>query len=170
LPAHLRPLRPADRAPLERLIRATDAFLEDEVAVAMELIDLGLELSAGKDHGYRFLVAEMDGEVVGYCCWGRTPCTQGTYDLYWVAVDARRQGHGVGRDLMRGAEAAARDEGGRQMFVETASKPSYAATRAFYDRIGYLEVARVPDFYAPGDDKVIYRYDLCQAQFRSPTP
>jgi ribosomal protein S18 acetylase RimI-like enzyme len=158
LPARLRPLRASDRAPLERLIRGTGAFLEDEVGIALELIDLGLD--AGKDHGYRFLVAEMDGDVVGYCCWGRTPCTQGTYDLYWVAVDARRQGHGVGRDLMRAAEAAAAAEGGRQMLVETASKPSYAATRAFYERIGYAVVARVPDFYAPSDDKLIYRLPL----------
>jgi ribosomal protein S18 acetylase RimI-like enzyme len=165
----LRPLAAADRAPIERLLVATGAFLENEVAVAMELVDLGIEAArpGGKDAGYRFLVAEDGGAVAGYCCWGETPCTVGTYDLYWVVVDPRAQGRGVGRALMRGAEDAARAAGGRMMLVETAGKPSYAATRAFYDRIGYSVVARVPDFYAPGDDKLIYRYVLCQAQFRT---
>jgi ribosomal protein S18 acetylase RimI-like enzyme len=160
LPVTLRALEPSDRAPLERVLRATGSFAEAEVAVALELIDLGLE---PRDHGYRFSVAVADGTPVGYACWGATPCTVGTFDLYWVAVDPSVQGRGVGRFLMRAAEDAARAAQGRMMLVETASKPSYAATRAFYERIGYVETARVRDFYAPGDDKIVYRRDLRDA-------
>jgi ribosomal protein S18 acetylase RimI-like enzyme len=152
-PVTLRPLRAADRAPLERILRATGAFSDAEVAGALELIDLGLK---PQDSGYRFLVAESSGRTVGYSCFGEAPCTVGTYDLYWIAVDPALQGKGVGAALLRATEEAVRSAGGRMILVETASKPSYAATRAFYERNGYREVARVPDFYAPGDDKVVY--------------
>jgi ribosomal protein S18 acetylase RimI-like enzyme len=153
----LRALERGDRGPLERILRESGAFAEAEVAVALELIDLGLE---PKDHGYRFLVAERpDGAVAGYACYGEAPCTVGTYDLYWIAVDPALQGRGVGRALHRGAEEAVGRAGGRMLLVETASKPSYEPTRRFYLRNGYLEVARVRDFYRPGDDKIVYRRD-----------
>jgi ribosomal protein S18 acetylase RimI-like enzyme len=134
-------------------VRATGAFTEEEVGVALELVDEGLLPGGG---GYEFLVAEGPaGEVLGYSCFGSTPLTEGTYDLYWIAVNPSLQGRGVGRALVRASEDAVRRQGGRLLLVETASKPSYDATRAFYARVGYREVARVPDFYRPGDDKVI---------------
>lgn len=98
--------------------------------------------------------------MAGYVCFGHTPCTEGTYDLYWIATDPALQGRGVGRTLERAVEEEVRARRGRMVLIETASKDSYAATRAFYDRAGYCEVARVPDFYAPGDDRVIYAKKL----------
>ncbi len=151
-----RTLRAADRGPLTEVLRATGAFTEEEVEVALELVDLGLGDPPSRD--YLFLVAgsDDDRDVLGYVCWGQVPLTDGVYDLYWIAVDPRRQGGGVGRRLMAAAEEAVAAAGGRMVLVETAGKPSYGATRAFYERIGYREVARIPDFYRVGDDKVIY--------------
>lgn len=148
--ARLRPLAAGDRAAIERIIRATGVFSEEEVAIALELVD------APPSAGYRFLVAELGGRVAGYACFGATPLTAGTHDLYWIAVDPALHGNGVGGDLLLAVEAALRAEGARLLLIETASKPSYDATRAFYLARGCREVARVPDFYAPGDDKVIY--------------
>lgn len=145
-------LLPRDRAPLERLLRGSGFFTGDEVSVALELIDLGIE---GRDT-YRFFVAEDGGEAAGYCCYGPTPCTEGTFDLYWIAVRPDLRRGGVGRALMEAAEGAVRARGGRLLLVETASKPLYDPTRAFYERIGYRIEARVRDFYRPGDDKIIY--------------
>ena len=155
---HLRPLRRADREPLRELLQATGAFHEEELAVALELIDLGLQPGGG---GYRFLVAEEQaadqaGAVLGYACWGETPMARGVFDLYWIAVDPRSQQHGVGRRLLAAAEADVRASGGRMLLIETGGKPSYAPQRAFYLACGYTEIARVPDFYRPGDDKLIY--------------
>ncbi len=140
----------ADRGPIERILRGCGAFREDEIAVALELID------APAEEGYRFVVAEVEQEVAGYACFGATPMTRGTWDLYWIAVDSRSQGTGIGRALLSAAEDAIRAGGGRLLLVETAGKPSYAGTRAVYEACGYLEVARVPDFYEAGDDKVVY--------------
>jgi ribosomal protein S18 acetylase RimI-like enzyme len=150
----LRPLALADRAPLASILQASGAFTVGEVAVALELIDLGLQ---AKDHGYRFVVADAEGRAVGYACYGEAPCTEGTYDLYWIAVEPALRGTGVGRALLRAVEEAVWKAGGRMLLVETASKESYAATRAFYERNGYVVAARVTDFYRPGDDKLIYR-------------
>lgn len=151
---NLREKRGSDRAPLEAILRATNVFAEYEIEIALELID------ADPKSGYQFIVAESAGKVAGYVCFGATPCTSGTWDLYWIAVDPRLHGAGVGRALMHATEAAIRSRGGRLIVIETASKPSYDPTRAFYSKYGAHEAARVKDFYAPGDDKVIYTLSL----------
>jgi ribosomal protein S18 acetylase RimI-like enzyme len=46
--------------------------------------------------------------------------------------------------------------GGRLILVETSGPPSYAPARKFYEACGYRLQATIPDFYAPGDDLLIY--------------
>lgn len=156
----LRTLRRSDRAPIEAILAATGVFNAAEIGVALELID------APESAGYRFIVAEnlehgaRPAQVAGYACFGATPMTAGVYDLYWIAVDPALHGAGIGRELMDATAAAILAEGGRMVMIETASKPAYDKTRAFYRAYGCAEVARVPDFYAIGDDKVIYAHRL----------
>jgi ribosomal protein S18 acetylase RimI-like enzyme len=132
------------------VLRASGAFAEHEIEVALELVD------APSDVGYRFVIAEVEGALAGYACFGATPCTAGTFDLYWIAVDPATQGRGLGRALLAEVERRLAAEGARLLVAETAGKPSYTATRAFYERTGWELAARVPDFYAAGDDKLIY--------------
>jgi hypothetical protein len=42
------------------------------------------------------------------------------------------------------------------LVVETSSRSDYTATRAFYDRRGYVVAGSVRDFYAAGDDRIIF--------------
>jgi len=158
----LRGLRPSDRSAIERILVASAAFREDEVAVALELVD------AEASQGYRFVVAEVEGRLAGYACFGATPMTQGTHDLYWIVVDPGMQGRGVGKRLLDEVERILKAEGGRLLLIETAGKESYTATRSFYERCKLELVARVPDFYAPGDDKLVYARRL--AGPRPPDP
>jgi Acetyltransferases len=149
--ASLRPVRAADRAAVERLTRASGLFREDEIPVAVEVF----HAAAAGDPSYTALAAEIDGRVAGWICWGPTPCTVGTWDLYWMAVDPSLQGSGVGTALIR--EMEHRLAGlARVIVVETAGRADYAGTRAFYEARGYRAVATIPDFYAPGDDQVVY--------------
>jgi ribosomal protein S18 acetylase RimI-like enzyme len=136
------------------LLRRTPEFTPDEVDVALELIDAGL---AGSPD-YRFLVDVDDASaaVRGYVCFGKTPMTAGTFDLYWVAVDPRSKRGGVGRELVRAMEKDIVADGGWLVRVETAGLDSYEATRAFYAGLGYEVVARIRDFYARGNDLVVY--------------
>lgn len=155
----LAPVGLAHRARLETLTRATGRFHEAEVATAVELLD---EALAGDDD-YRFIGAFEGSDLVGYACWGPTPGTHGTCDLYWIVVDPARQGTGVGTQLLYEVERRLRAEQARLVVVETSSRPDYAPTRAFYERRGYGKAAVIPAYYAPGDDLVIYLKDLTNA-------
>lgn len=137
-------------------MRDTGLFHEAEVAIAGEMLDEALD----GDDDYRFLGAFDAGRLVGYACWGPTPGTAGTYDLYWIAVDRARQGGGVGTLLVNAVERTLSAAGGRLLVVETSSRPDYGPTRRFYERRGYTATATVPGYYAPGDDLVIYTKDL----------
>jgi GNAT superfamily N-acetyltransferase len=154
-------LRSEDRARVAELLVATRAFSREEVSVALELFDTshperGEGAASPADPDYEFRGAyDEDGLLLGYACFGATPETEGTYDLYWLAVHPDAQGRGVGRALVDRVEQELASRGARLLVVETSSRPDYAHTRTFYAREGYAEVARVRDFYAPADDRII---------------
>ncbi|MBN1939513.1 MAG: GNAT family N-acetyltransferase [Candidatus Aminicenantes bacterium] len=148
-------MTPADRPAVLGLIEATGFFRPDEIAVAEELIDIYLDKPGQKDYG--IVVAEDGaGNVAGYMTYGPTPLTLGTFDLYWMAVDPRAQGRGVGKALVLWLEDFVRRESGRLIVIETSSTEKYEPTRRFYLGLDYREAARIPDFYGPGDGRVIY--------------
>jgi ribosomal protein S18 acetylase RimI-like enzyme len=128
------------------------------VTVAEEVIDSYLKDSVGS--GYHILVAEVDSTVTGYICYGPTPLTEGTWDIYWEAVARERQDQGIGSALTKAAEREIVRAKGRLAIIETSSTPSYDKTRHFHLSHGYEIVARIPDFYAPGDDKLILQKRL----------
>lgn len=152
----LRPVDRGQRGPLERLVRATGRFRESEVETAVELLD---EALAGDDD-YRFIGAYDGDTLVGYACWGPTPGTEGTHDLYWIVVDPQRQGAGVGAQLLRHVQQLLRAGGGRLLVAETSGRDDYAPTRRFYQKHGFTRAATIPGYYAPGDDLVVYTKDL----------
>jgi GNAT superfamily N-acetyltransferase len=147
-----------DRPRITKVLRDTPEFKPSEVAVAEELIDCYLDDPSGS--GYHILVAEVDSTVEGYICYGPTPLTEGTWDIYWVAVSREKQGQGIGSALMRSAEKEILKAEGRLSIVETSSTPAYEKTRHFHLNHGYEVICRIPDFYAPGDDKLILQKRL----------
>jgi len=128
------------------------------VAVAEELIDSYLDGPSGS--GYHVLVAEADSTVEGYICFGPTPLTEATWDIYWMAVGREKQGYGIGSALLKSAENEITKEQGRLVIIETSSTPLYEKTRRFHVGEGYEVICRIPDFYAPGDDKLIMQKRL----------
>lgn len=148
----IRPIAPEHREPLAKLLAGIATFTPDEVTCALELIDLAL---VPNHPDYRVLVAELDGRVGGYVCFGPTPMTEGTSDLYWIASDASLRGAGIGKALVTAMEAALRESGGRLVRVETSSQEAYGGTHTFYERTNYREEARIRDFYRPGDDLLV---------------
>jgi ribosomal protein S18 acetylase RimI-like enzyme len=144
----------ADAPALRRLVASTGVFYRQERAVALELLEARLE--RGGKSGYSFVFAERGAELLGYAAWGRTPLTQRTFDLYWIVVAPAAQGQGLGRALLRAVEQAVVACGGGNLVIETSSRPAYVRTRRFYRDAGYRQVARLRDFYAPGDHKVVF--------------
>ena len=154
-------VHPDDPAAVRRITESSGFFSAAEIEVAVELVQTCL--LQGERSGYHFLFADAEvpiGESIGYSCYGPIPCTQDSFDLYWIAVRDSCRRIGLGRVLLAESESAIRRMGGRRIYVETSSRAQYRPTRLFYDRMGYLEQALIPDFYAPGDGKIIYVKEL----------
>jgi len=150
----IRPMTPGDKPAIMKLLAATPEFKPSEVVVAEEVIDSYLKSSYRS--GYHVLVAELE-LLAGYICYGPTPLTEGTWDIYWLAVSRGEQSRGIGGALMAFVEDEIKKAKGRLAVIETSSKPEYEGTRRFYRRQGYEVACRLADFYAPGDDKLIFQ-------------
>ena len=157
----IRNLDAADRTAVANIIEEVGNFNRAEIDCALELVDIYLSDPNQKD--YQIVVAECKaGDVCGYACWGPTPLTKGTYDLYWIATHPGTQGRGVGRALMLYVEKQVFKEHGRLLILETSSKETYGKTVEFYRRLGYEEASRIRDFYDAGDDKIVFLKRLSQ--------
>ncbi len=151
---HIRPIEAPDAQALSALLRKIAQFKPDEVTVAEELIEASIRDPEGS--GYESLVAISGAEVIGYVCFGPTPMTAATWDLYWIAVSPEVQGQGLGKQIYAAFAEVVRSRGGRQVRIETSSQEIYAATGGFYERLGFDLAGKLPDFYAPGDDLLIF--------------
>ena len=150
----IRAVGPEHRGRIAEILEATNSFRADEIEVALELLDESL---ANDARDYEFVGAfSEDGELAGYACYGATPGTTGTYDLYWIAVHPESQGSGGGSRLLDEVERRLRERAARMLVVETSSRTDYASTRRFYERRSYREQGRLADFYAVGDDRLIF--------------
>jgi len=151
----VRSLVEKDRARLLSMLIRTRAFTSAEIDVAMELIDSVLKDPTQDDYQIHCLVDDQD-QVIGYLCYGPTPMTEGTFDLYWIAVDPDFQEKGAGSRLLSFLEEVVKAKGGRLILADTSTIPQYEKTQGFYLRNGFKEVARVPDYYYPGNDRVTF--------------
>ncbi len=149
---------PADVAAVREVTASTGYFYEDEVAVAVELVEE--RLAKGAASGYEFVLAECDGRLIGYTTFGAIPCTKSSFDWYWLAVRPEMQGFGLGRELLAHTERLARAMGGTRLYGETSGRPKYASTRAFYERMGFTLCEHLDDYYDTGDGRATYTKPL----------
>lgn len=148
----IRPITKEDKPAVMHILQNTPEFVSVDVQVAEELIDCFLNDPVSS--GYHIYVA-VTNIVVGYICYGPTPLTEGTWDVFWMAVARDKRGQGLGRALMSYAEDRIREASGRLMIIETSSLPSYDRTRAFHQSCGFKIICQIRDFYSIGDDLVI---------------
>lgn len=140
------------------MTRAVGLFWDYEIPIALEVFDdaTGANAAGVIDPDYETGGVAIEGELVGWAVWGPRPMESGIFDLYWIVVDPAYQGRGIGGKLLDEME---RRIAGRAsaVVVETSGRADYQATRGFYEARGYHAVDRVADFYAPGDDQVVYQ-------------
>jgi len=151
----IRPLTKKDRTRLISMLMDSRAFTSEEIDIAMELIDIVLKDQNQKDYTIHCMVDDQD-QPAGYICYGPTPMTQGNFDLYWIVVDPNLQGKGIGSKLLVFLEDVVRGKGGRMILADTSTIPQYEKTQKFYLRNGFQEVARVADYYYPGNDRITF--------------
>lgn len=158
----IRSLRAEDRGALEAVLRSDSTFREVEISVALELIDEAI--AGSKDYEIKVAVLNPHGSpmerVAGYVCYGPTPMTEGTYDLYWIVTHSGARGRGVAGSLVQAMEDDLRRRGASAIRVETSQLDGYEAARRLYEGHEYSECGRLPGFYRAGDDLIIYYKQL----------
>ena len=154
----LRPTTLADSDLLVELAEATRVFKPHELVALEEVLADYHGLNQVQGH---VAVTWDEGEDVrGFAYYAPAALTLGTWYLYWIAVAPACQGQGLGRRMLEHAEEDILRRDGRLLLIETSSQSSYDATRRFYVRQGYAHEATLRDFYAPGDDLVVFRKEL----------
>ena len=158
MPIKIRPMITTDKVAVMGILKVTTAFTPEDVKIAEEVIDA--YLADVKGSGYFIYIAESEGHVAGYLCYGPTPLTQGAWDYYWIATAPEHRGKGIGSTLLKLADEYIRKVKGRLILIETSSNPHYDAARKLYTSLGYEIISTIPDFYSPGDDKLTFRKTL----------
>jgi len=151
----IRPLVSKDRDILRYILIASRVFTEEEIYVAMELIDIVLKDPNQKDYKVKCVVDENDYPV-GYICYGPVPMTKGTFDIYWIVVNPDFQHKGIGSSLLDSLEKEVKEMKGRMILADTSSIQEYEKAKGFYLTKGFQEVARVSDYYWPGNDRITF--------------
>jgi ribosomal protein S18 acetylase RimI-like enzyme len=144
-----------DRTPLHSILVGSRIFTPEEIDVAMELIDVVVKDPNQKDYQIECMVNGQD-QPIGYICYGPGPMTEGTFDLYWIVVDSRYQSQGIGSKLLTFLENEVKERKGRMILIDTSSISQYERAQKLYLRKGFQEVARVPDYYHTGNDRITF--------------
>lgn len=150
-----RPTDPADTPTLVALAERTGVFKPHEIETLQGVLD-DYHAVCREEYGHLCFTREADHVVVGFVYLAPTAMTDRTWEVWWIAVDPQLQGRGLGRELLLFAESEAAAAETRLLLIETSSLPHYEPTRRFYLKHGYTVAAEIADFYADGDDKVIF--------------
>ena len=147
-------LLPGDDERIREVLESSGYFQPREIDVALELVQEALK--KGDESGYYFMTAREKSRLAGYICYGPIPMTLNRWDIYWIAVDDRLRGRGIGGMLLEQTEDHIRMLGGRKTYIETSSSMRYAPTRRFHEKQGYILEAVQKDYYDDGDDRCLY--------------
>ncbi len=154
----IRPTVPSDTTPLLALAQGTGVFKPLEIQALHEVLDD--YHSSNHANGHRSVTYEQDSQTIGFAYFAPAAMTDRTWYLYWIAVNQQIQARGIGSALLHHAEDDIRQNRGRILLIETSSLAHYEPTRQFYLKRGYEQAATLRDFYADGDDMVVFRKRL----------
>jgi GNAT superfamily N-acetyltransferase len=154
----IRPTLPADTEALIAMTEKTAVFRPIEIAALREVLHDYHAGAAGP--GHHAITAERDGQPIGFAYFAPADMTDRTWQLWWIVVDPQTHARGVGGQLLRKVEEEIHAANGRLLLIETGSPPQYDKTRRFYAKQGYEQEAVLRDFYADGDDMVVFRKKL----------
>jgi ribosomal protein S18 acetylase RimI-like enzyme len=113
-----------------------------------------------KDENQDIWLTDDDNEPVGIAYIAPERMTEGTWNLYLIAVHPDRQKQGRGKALLNYVEQMLMERGERILLVETAGTDDFEYVREFYRKNGYEEEARIREFYTAGVDKIVFRKAL----------
>jgi GNAT superfamily N-acetyltransferase len=151
----IRPTTPADTEALVAIAAGTGVFKPIELDALVEVLNDYHATNRGL--GHVAVTLELHGKPAGFAYYAPAAMTDRTWYLYWIAVDKNTHAKGLGTRLLHRAEDDVRAANGRLFLIETSSLPHYDLTRKSYLKHGYEQAAVLRDFYADGDDMVVFR-------------
>lgn len=146
----IRPTKSEDIPALKLVLDGTHLFPSDLLAGMVS------DFLSGDENGSVWLTAIEDGDAIGFCFATPETFTDGTWNMLAIAVLPEKQGGGAGGALVTALEKLLSDRGNRVLIADTSGTDEFAQTRAFYRKYGYTEEARIRNFWAAGDDKVVF--------------
>lgn len=146
----IRKVKPADIDALKAVIASSDLFPPELLDVM--IVDY-FDDSSPEDI---WLTKDDKGTPIAVAYCAPEKMTEGTYNLYLIAVHENQQGKGIGAEIINHIEEMLRNNGHRVLIVETSGLPEFELTRKFYDKCGYEREAVIRDFYQEGEDKIVF--------------
>ncbi|MEM7746717.1 MAG: GNAT family N-acetyltransferase [Pseudomonadota bacterium] len=135
---------------------AVKALIDSTGLFPGEMLDsIAGDVLDSKSETERWMVLDVKGPI-GVVYFAPERMTEGTWNLYLIAIHADRQGKGEGSKLIAHVEKTLADEGQRVLLVETSGNPNFEQTRKFYRNNNYTEEARIREFYNTGEDKIVF--------------
>ena len=101
-------------------------------------------------------MAETDEQVIGYTCFVPVPCSEISWEIYWIVVSEGFRFRGIGKGLIERTEKIIKNLGGKRVYIETSSRDLYKPTRNFYKSCKYVFDVIQNDFYNTGDSRIFY--------------
>jgi ribosomal protein S18 acetylase RimI-like enzyme len=150
---NIRPVTPNDIPVLKKVIDANGLFPSD-------MLDDMISDYFDNDNSSDFWLTYADHEPITIAYCAPEKMTEGTWNLYLIAVHPECQGEGLGTSMVRYIEQMLKKRGERLLLVETSGLAEFDRTRAFYRQCGFDEEARIREFYQAGEDKIVFRKSL----------
>jgi ribosomal protein S18 acetylase RimI-like enzyme len=145
---------PNDKTDLITLAEESGLFVSSQTEELAEMLD---RYFSDESEGQDLWFTDDDNGIVGVAYVAPERMTEGTWNLYLIAIhpDCQRQGRGAA--LLSHIEQMLAKRGERLLLVETSGLEDFEYVRAFYRKSGFEEEARIREFYKAGDDKIIFR-------------
>jgi ribosomal protein S18 acetylase RimI-like enzyme len=150
----IRVITPQDSAAVSALAVASGLFPSDAIGFLDKMMS---DYFGGNRDAGHVCVIDVEDEPLGVAYYQPALATDRTWYLTMIAVRRDKQGQGYGAGLIAYVEKALQESGQRLLLVETSGLEDFALTRTFYTTCGYEQEARVRDYYAAGEDMVLFR-------------
>ena len=143
----------SDLSDIKLILEDTDLFppemLEDMIEPFLQ----------GNEQQDRWLVCDTETNgVIGFSYTRAEELADSVWNLLAIGFRSQHQRSGFGTKLIENVERSLSGE--RILIVETSSTDDFDKTRDFYRSRGYDQEAVIRDYWADGDDKIIFRKRL----------
>lgn len=149
-PMKIRPTKHEDIAALQEVVDGTELFPSEMLPHMVHSFLSDVEPSD------IWLTCEVSGKAIGFCYAVPEELAEGAWNMLALAVLPGAQGSGYGGAVTKHLEAELKARSQRILIADTSGTEEFARTRAFYRKNGYAEEARIRDFWAKGDDKIVF--------------